>query len=325
MGVGLYTTLHARSQRLRQSEIGGTTLDILATTDLAAAVSLVELAERRGLVLASAPCGVLGEAAQTAWKLLRDGALGKVRLVYAELDEGPIHLTNFRDWRSDSGAPWPYQDEFETGVTLEHAGYYITWLATFFGPARRVTAFAASIVPDKGVAVRRVAPDLSIGCIEFASGPVARLTCSLFAPHDHDLRIFGDAGTLDVEDCWDYASRVRLHRRTPLGLKAEKHPTLARLVGLGPRPVRLVRKPPFRLRGRGANQMDFARGIAEVADALREGRACRLSARFVLHVNEIVLAIQDPVAMGSPRLLATTFEPMAPMPWAGQGQGPRDG
>ena len=285
-------------------------------TTLAQAQELVALAEARGLELAGAPCGLLGETAQTMWRVLREGRIGKPRLAYAELDDGPIHLMGVRGWKSESGAPWPYKDEFEVGCTLEHAGYYVTWLVAFFGPAKAVTPFAAVTIPDKGVALDRSAPDFSVACIEFEDGVVARLTCSIFATHDRSLRIFGDEGVLRTEDCWDYGSPVYLAPRTGLGLRAEKHPLAARMVGLGPKRLPLVRKPTFRLRGRGANRMDFARGVAELAAAIRERRPNRLSARFALHVNEIVLAIQDTSSSGKTRPITSAFPAVAPMDWA---------
>jgi predicted dehydrogenase len=280
------------------------------------AEELVQSAEGQGLVLAGAPCTVLGEAAQTVWKLLREGRIGKVRLVYAELDDGPIHLMTYRTWRSVSGTPWPWEDEFRVGSTLEHAGYCLSWFATFFGPATRVTGFSSCLVPEKGAALDSASPDFSVGCIEFSSGTVVRLTCSILAPHERGMRIIGDTGVLHVEDCWDFGSTVRLQRRTPLGIRAEKHPHLARLVGLGPRRVRLVRKPRFRWRVPGANRIDFARGVAEAAAAVSEKRPCRLSAGLALHVNEIALAMQYPDKLGCPRNLMTRFEPVPPMPWS---------
>ena len=44
------------------------------------AKELVELAKKRGLYLSSAPCGLLGETAQTIWKALQNDEIGKVRL-----------------------------------------------------------------------------------------------------------------------------------------------------------------------------------------------------------------------------------------------------
>lgn len=287
-------------------------------TALLQAEELVQLAERRGLYLASAPCSVLGEAAQTLWKAVRAGEIGQVRLVYAELDDGLIHRTGYREWRSQSGNPWPYKDEFETGCTLEHAGYYVTWLTAFFGPVQTVTSFAACLIPDKetDVPLETQAPDFSVACLEFASGEVARLTCSIVAPHDRGLRIIGDAGVLSIHDCWDYGAPVHLQRRTPLALRLEKYPLLAKLLKVDRKRYPLVRRARFQYRGKGANRMDFCRGVSELAAAITQGRPCRLSARYSLHVNEIVLAIQNPGGTGTPYRLKSTFEAMEPMPWA---------
>lgn len=282
--------------------------------DLGQARELVGLAEERGLQITSAPCNMLGESAQTAWKALRNDMLGKVLLVYAEMDDGLIHRTNCREWVSESGAPWPYEDEFEVGCTLEHAGYYVTWLVSFFGPAKSVTAFSSCLIPDKEGNGKTVCttPDYSVACIEFDSGIVARLTCSIVAPPDRSLRIIGDEGVLWVDDCWDYGSPVRIQKRTPLLIRAEKKfPLLTKL--LFARKIPLVRKPKHPSR---EQRMDFARGIAELAAALSEGRASRMHSRFALHVTEIVLAISQPEKHGVPLKLTTRFDPVEPMPWA---------
>src|SRR2546421_9892738 len=110
---------------------------------------LCALARERGLQISSAPCSLLGETAQTMARALRDGVVGRVRVVYAEMDDGLVHRMPYRKWVGDSGVPWPHVDEFEVGCTLEHAGYCVPWLAAFFGPAVSVTAFASVQIPDK--------------------------------------------------------------------------------------------------------------------------------------------------------------------------------
>ncbi len=303
---------------------------------------LAELARAGNLELTCAPCSILGETAQTIWRALREQRIGKVRLVFAELSGGPVHLTHPEQWRSVSGTPWPYQDEFQVGATLEHAAYYVSWLVAFFGPATYVTSFASCLVPDKGVPLDSVAPDFTVGCIEFASGVVARLTCDIFAPSDHSLRIIGDEGVLSIKDCWDYGSPVYIRSRAagpadqvlstvksvarrsargaapsapPLALKFERHQLAARVVGMGQRKYPLVRKPSFK-QTPGASRMDYARGIMEMADALAEHRPNRLSSAHTLHVNEIVLAIQNASRERGSYRLTTTVDPMLPMPWA---------
>ncbi len=277
---------------------------------LSEAQELADLAERRDLLLSSAPCSLLGETAQTLWKALRDDVVGRVHLVYAEQDEGLVHRMPYRHWRSPSGLPWPWRDEFEVGCTVEHAGYYLTWLPAFFGPARRVTAFSSCVVADKRTdpPLESSAPDFSVAAIEFESGVVCRLTCSIVASHDHSLRIFGEEGILRTDDCWHYGSPVKVQRRFNVRRRAVTSPWKRRLP-----PVRKW-DPPFR--HRGAQQMDFCRGVAELADSLEEDRPCRLSTRFSLHVNELVLAISTAGASGASTAISSSFDPIEPMPWA---------
>jgi len=62
--------------------------------------------------------------------------------------------------------------------------------------------------------------------------------------------------------------------------------------------------------------MDFSRGVAEMAQAIAENRSCRLSAQYSLHVNEIVLAIQNALEHSCTYKVKSTFDPIEPMPWA---------
>lgn len=281
---------------------------------LSEAEELVALAEARGLVLSSAPCSVLGESAQVVGKALASNEIGPVRLVYAELDDGPIHQMRPETWENRAGTPWPWRNEFSIGCTLEHAGYHLTWLVAFFGPARSVTAFSSCLIPEKHpeLAPRAVAPDFSVGCILFHSGVVARLTCSIIAPHDHSLRIIGDNGVILVDECWHSTTPVRVRQFTGLGFRAETYPWLARnwlaraVYGLNGRRHALGPRGGWRSRLR-RHEMDYLSGVAELAASLREGRPCRLSARFALHVTEITLAIQNARATGSAIVIRSTL------------------
>ncbi|HET6407547.1 MAG TPA: Gfo/Idh/MocA family oxidoreductase, partial [Chthoniobacteraceae bacterium] len=186
------------------------------------AAQLVELAESKGLYLASAPCSMLSETAQTMWKALKDGVVGKTRLVYANFDDGLIapKLSPWT-WLNDTGAPWPAKDEFEVGCTYEHAGYILTWLAAFFGPARSVTAFSSCQIPNKGKPVDIMAPDFSVGCIEYADGVVARVTCGLVAPRDKSFTIIGDEGIISTAHVRDEAAGDARH--DPIGVFDAAH------------------------------------------------------------------------------------------------------
>jgi predicted dehydrogenase len=278
--------------------------------ELDEARELVELAERLGLGLSSAPCSLLGETAQTLWKALRENIVGKVRLVYAEMDDGMVHQMPYRKWLSASGIPWPAKDEFEVGCTFEHAGYYLTWFPAFFGPAESVTAFSTCLIPDKGTdePLDAAAPDFSVACITFASGVVARLTCGIVAPHDHSLKIIADGGLLGIDDCWFY--------RTPVYIKRQMTIRRASFITPWKRRYPMVGKNVGVLTSRGAQQMDFMRGPAELAASIRERRPCRMSARYALHTNEMVIAIDHARQNGSTYRMTTTFDPIEPMLWA---------
>ncbi|MFF7974902.1 Gfo/Idh/MocA family oxidoreductase [Streptomyces sp. NPDC007905] len=275
------------------------------------AKELVELAEERGLILSSAPCSLLGETAQTLWRALRQDAIGRPRLVYAELDDGAVHQMPYKNWISPSGAPWPYADEFRVGPTLEHAGYYLTWLTAFFGPAAEVVSFAALLQPEKLEDQRphAWAADFTSACITFHSGVVARLTCSTVAPENHTLQIVGDGGVLSTSECWDYGAEVALRKRVADGDSAHHYLT-------EPQVVPLVRPADYRFRYHDTHDMDFARGVADVGAALLDdGATPLLSARHALHVLEIVLAIGHP-SDGGRTVISSKFDDLEPMPWA---------
>jgi predicted dehydrogenase len=271
---------------------------------------LVELAEKRGLLLAGAPATLLSETAQTVWKGIRDGVVGRVRLVYAEMDEGLLPKFAYSKWFSASGKQWPFRDEFEIGCTLEHAGYVLSWLAAMFGPAKSVTAFSSELDPEKlgPTSDLKPAADFSVACILFENGVVARMTNSVIAPHDHQFRVFGDDGVLSVSETW--------HSRSPVTVRPWIRIRRRTLLSPIPKRLRLLGKHLPSPRSGGSQVIDFARGIADLADAANQGRSPRLSARFALHISELALAIQYATESSHTYTLKSTFEPVQPMDWA---------
>ncbi len=269
--------------------------------------ALTELAESQNLRLASAPCSFLGEAPQTIWAGLRADLLGPVRLIYAEMDDDFISQAPYGKWMSESGAPWPAKDEFETGCTLEHAGYYLAWLLPMFGPVRTVVAASAGLA-DVSDVTTNAAPDFSVGTLFFESGVVARLTCSILAVHNHELRIIGDKGVIEMDECWNNSAPVRLRKRFNLRRRLVNAPVARRLKLKGPTHAKLGRK--------GAATMNFALGVVELFDAILENRPCRLSSDLSLHMNEVTLALQNAGEHVGSVAMKTRFEPVAPMPWA---------
>ena len=184
------------------------------------AQDLSVIAKENEVYLSSAPCSMLGVTAQTIWDALNKNVIGDVRLIYANFDAGMTHQYKPWRWKSVSGAPWPAKDEFEVGCTYEHAGYFLTWLAAFFGPARKVHSFASTLIKDKGIPVDVITPDFALGCIEYDNGIIARVTTSIVAPLDKSLMIMGDRGVIYTKDLRDDAAPVYVQKIPPGRLEA---------------------------------------------------------------------------------------------------------
>jgi predicted dehydrogenase len=278
------------------------------------AEQLLALARAKNLSLASAPANGLSEACALVRQQLDANAIGKPRLVYAEMEDGPVFRERWQTWKSRSGAPWPGAHEFEVGCTLEHAGYALSWLTALFGPVSEVTAFSALTFPDKGSSAHALAPDFSVGCLTFKSGVVARLTSGLAAPRDRSLTILGDAGSVTVRDLWDDRSAVHLEQTSAPRPFAQK--VMRRLeAGLGkalpfkqipgrrlsytsPRKTTL---PPY------PSRIDFMGGVAAQARMIRgEGQAFYSDAA-ALHITELALALQDASGLPQPYMMRTSF------------------
>ena len=292
------------------------------------AQALAALATERSLYLGAAPCSVLSEAAQTLWHAVRTGRIGQVRVVYANFDDGMIapHLAPWT-WTNDAGVPWPATDEFEVGSTYQHAGYVLTWLCAMFGPVRRVQGFAAVLVADKGIAVERMAPDFTVGCLEFDGGVVARVTCGLTAPRDKSITVVGDNGTLTVGNVrddaapvmWRPATEHRLASIVRRHLPAAHRWLQGRLSDAGVSALFAERVPARRRTTTAAaapdKRVDFLRGPSEMAEAITSQRRSRLPADFAVHIVDIVERLQYPERFRDCGV-STVFEPLEPMPWA---------
>ena len=279
--------------------------------ELAQAEELVALGAERGLQVVSAPSSVLGDAAQRLWEGVRSGQLGAPRLAYAEIDDGMVHRIGYETWQSVSGAYWPAKDEFSVGCTLEHAGYALTWMVAMFGSVTEVTSVAALLIPEKGPHTpdAYVTPDFSCALLKFENGVVGRLTNSIIAPHDHHFRVFCDEGSFSAEEIWDFGTPVKA---VPLATSR-----LARQLEkrLGWEAGRNLNKTPTRkvVYSKRGHPMDFALGPAEMAQAIRAGRAPRLAGDFSLHITEVSLAIQYPEIYGTPYAPKSRSQAITPM------------
>ena len=247
---------------------------------------LVALAESRGLRLSCSPITFMGEAQQTAWKVIRSGQLGQVRVVYCEVNWGRIE-----SWHPNPG---PF---YEVGALFDVGVYPLTLVTTFLAPVRRVTAFGKVLHPDRvtkeGVPFHIDTPDWVTAAVELADGTVVRLTTNFYVGHhgkQKGLEFHGDLGSLYLSSFQDFHADVEF---------AEYAKPYA--------PVPPVR-PPFQ-------GIDWGRSVAEMADAIAENRPQRSSGAQAAHVVEVCCAISESLQTGRPVDVTSSFAPPWPMDW----------
>ena len=253
---------------------------------------LVELARARGLRLGCSPSTILGEAQQTAAAAIERGDLGTVRAIYAEVNWGRIET-----WHP---APAPF---FDVGVMVDVGVYPLTLVTSMLGPARAVRAWGWELMPERsaldGSTFRIGSPDLIVAAIELTDGPVVRLTASFYVGRPTrqtgTLEFHGDDGSLLLGNFQEFDASVEM---APYGGTYS--------------PVPLVRP--------GYRGTAWARGVAEMATAIADGRPHRAGAEQAAHVVDILAACADSIAAdGHAVPITSTFARPALLPWATSG------
>jgi predicted dehydrogenase len=250
------------------------------------ALHLIELAREHGVRLGAAPTTLMGEAQQTLWKLVRDGAVGRVRAVYAE-----ANWDRLERWHPDPRSLYAVGPLVDVGV------YPLTILTALFGPVRRVQAYAATLEPERtlkdGTAFTPGAPDFVVAVVEHESGVVTRQTASFYVGpcSQRGIEVHGDEGSIWLPTWAEANSRVELQRR---GGSYER--------------VEPVREP--------YEGIDWGRALVDLAQAIREGRPHRASAKHAAHVVEVLNAAERSAASGAAVAVTSGFAPPEPMEWA---------
>jgi predicted dehydrogenase len=253
-------------------------------TSLSDGEELVALAEQRGLSLSGAPATVYGRSFKTLREAVTDGLIGTVRAVYAEMDGNALPLQPYKHWASLRGLPWPYREEVSVGCVLEHSPYQLSWLTTLFGPVLSMAHSAESIFADSWrEEIAQIPPDLSVGLLRFKSGVVCRLTCSWVAPSNMSLLLIGDNGTLSVSDVWQQSTPVSHRRRLVVADDSDNYLSDAVELPL----VGLRSGTPYP----DTHDIDWAAGVADLADAVRSGRKPTITAHQMLHMLNIGLRL----------------------------------
>jgi predicted dehydrogenase len=250
---------------------------------------LIDVATRHGVRLACAPATFLGEAQQTAAAWIRDGRLGTIRAVYADVSHGRIE-----SWHP---APQPF---FDVGVLVDVAVYPLTLVTTMVGPARTVRAWGWDLLADRmtvdGTPFRIGSPDLIVAALELDGGAVLRLTSSFYvgrpAKFRGGLEFHGDTASFALGNFQEFSATVEV----------------------GPYDGDYASVPYVREPFAG---ISWGRGVADLAAAIADGRPHRASAEQAAHVVDILdAAARSMAADGQPIEVTSSFDRPALMPWA---------
>jgi predicted dehydrogenase len=253
-----------------------------------AARSLVDLADDRGLRLSCSPITFMGEAQETAWRLVDSGAIGAVRVAYAE-----VNWSRIESWHP---RPEPF---YGIGPLADVGVYPLTILTAMFGPARRVTAFAKIVYPDRmttsGEPFTVRAPDFGVAVVELENGTIVRLTTSFYVGQhskQRGIELHGDTGSLFLSSWQDFDATVEL---APFGGSYEAVPVANAFRGT-----------------------DWGRALGELSEAIRHGRQHRATGDHAAHIVEILDATVVSASEGRPVDITSSFPP----PGLGNGSAP---
>lgn len=233
--------------------------------NLADGKRVIEAAAKAGLRVGSAPDTFMGGGIQTCRKLIDDGWIGT-----------PIGATGFMG--SSGPERWHPNPYFfyqqGGGPMLDMGPYYVTALVNLLGSVKRVTGSARASFPVRyaghesirGAEIPvEVTTHLS-GTLEFAGGAIATLTTSfdIWRHNQPIIEIFGSEGSIRVPDPNTFEGPVQVWSR---------HDNEWRTVALT-----------------HSDKVRRGVGVADMAYAIRTGRAHRASGDLAYHVLEVMLA-----------------------------------
>jgi predicted dehydrogenase len=236
--------------------------------DPADARALVDLAASRDLLVGGAPDTFLGAGIQTCRRLLDDGVIGAVvgaAACFASHGNEHWHPNPDFSYRHGGGP------QFNLGP------YYLTALVSLLGPVARLASNARisfptrtiSSQPRAGETITVETPTFLNAVLDFASGPVASFTATydVWATERPKIEIYGSEGTLSVPDPNTFGGPVRLYRHA----------------------TRAWEDVPL---DDGFSDNSRGLGLADFANALRQGTAPRASGTMMSHVVELMQAME---------------------------------
>jgi predicted dehydrogenase len=252
---------------------------------------VIELARSRGLKVGCAPDTFMGAGIQTARKAIEDGVIGR-----------PVAFTAFM--MCPGHEHWHASPEFYYevggGPMFDMGPYYLTALLNLLGPVKRITGSATIAIPERtitsqpkqGKRIHVETPDHICGTMEFesgVSGVIVQSFATRFAQYDgkQPITIYGTEGTMKAPDPNMFDGQIFVRRTNDPDF---------------------VEIPPAFHRGYGRSI-----GAADMAHAIRAGRAFRATGEQAFYVLDLMAGFLDAARSGQAYTPTTKYERPAPM------------
>jgi len=246
---------------------------------------IVRLGVEKGLRFGCSPSVILGEAQQTLKRVVREGLVGEVKQIYGEMNHGRIET-----WHPDPEAFY----SFGAGPLLDVGCYPLSVITQVFGSVDWVRAMGGISLPERtigsgsreGQTYRVTNPDHTVVLMHLACGALGRLTTSFFNVRSAQsgIELHGVDGSIWFESAAGFNAKIRLCKA-------------------GQREWTDV--PPDREPYPG---VDFAYGLRNLAEAIREGTPLTCPATAAYHVLDICLSALEASESGRTVNVASTFE-----------------
>lgn len=278
------------------------------------AKEIMELAQKKNLLVGCAPDTFLGARHQTIKKLIDDGWIGR-----------PVAATAFMVCHGHE--TWHPNPEFYykngAGPLFDMGPYYFTALVSMLGPVKRISgavsqAYQKRLITSQPLAGKEIeveVPTHVSGNLEFENGVVTTIIMSfdIWDSYLPRYEIYGTEGSVSMTDPDPLAGPDIFHGETRLRRKDETD------WSGNPATLGLPRKeeltpwaiiPPcydYNSNSRGL-------GLSDMARAIRKGGDFRANGQMAYHVLEIMHGLYDSAESGKYYTMTTTCKMPELMP-----------
>ncbi len=259
---------------------------LASTPELGA--ELVKLAADKGLVLGGAPDTFLGAAVQTARKMIDRGFIGDV-----------VSAAGFMKCRGHES--WHPDPEFYYkrggGPMLDMGPYYVTAMVNLLGSVTWATSMSRITYPERtitsephrGEVIKVDVPTHVAGIMEFENGAIGTLLTSfdIYPTECRDfIEVYGTEGTMIVPDPNNFGGKIRVTR----GGEWEEYDL----------------EFDYSENSRGL-------GLADFANAVRDGRTPRANCQLTYHALEVMTALNNADHVREHVKIKSRYDRTAPM------------